>query len=645
MSKSPDKDLAQLARLISQREKISGRDLELLFDVYLENVDEQSIAESRIPKEYELIYANKTRKEEIIANTSSAPLQLSRAFTSTRKFDDGWINKLIFGDNLKVLKSLLNDPQVKGRVKLVYIDPPFATKQDFKKGAEKAYSDRIIGAEFVEFIRKRLILIRELMAEDAVIYVHLDEKKSHYVKIVLDEVFGEDKFQREIIWDISVLSGFKTQAANWIRGHDTLLYYSKTKSFNFNKLMQNHTEEYLASFKKVDEDGRKYMVAHNKKRFLDDVVSKGKPFGDVWNDVPSFQQIPTSAERISYPTQKPEKLLDRIISASSQEGDLVLDAFAGSGTTIAVAEKLGRKWIGIDCGKLAIYTIQSRLLNLKEEVGNKGKPLKHKPFNLYSAGHYDYEAMDSMEFDAYRTFILELFQVRDKKHEIHGVELDGFKKRSSVLVWKHKDKKNVTITYEYLTSLHQSLKGQGGDVFYLIGPSSSFTFAEDRVLLDETEYRFYRVPQSIIENLINSSGKALIQPRGAEDVNNIIDAVAFDFIETPEVVRELKLGELEDADLLSTGKRFAQVKIKKFISKAATAENENLKALAMIMVDNNYDGEIFYLSSVFFADQITDNTIYLDFETCGSQVMIIYVDIYGNEFREIIEKKEFGKKK
>ena len=153
-------------------------------------------------REYELVYASKEREEDIIANTWGVPLQAVKTFNLARNtLRLEWTNRLIFGDNLQVMKRLLSDEQVKGKVKLVYIDPPFATKQDFQGSLEqKAYQDKIAGAEFVEFIRKRLIMIRELLASDGSLYLHLDQKKCHYLKVVADEVFGEANFRNEIIW-------------------------------------------------------------------------------------------------------------------------------------------------------------------------------------------------------------------------------------------------------------------------------------------------------------------------------------------------------------------------------------------------------------------------------------------------------------
>ena len=275
------------------------------------------------------------------------------------------------------------------QVDLVYIDPPFASGADYAKKVyirrnpkvaeaiaqaeqeldvdelkafeEKMYGDVWDKEKYLNWMYENLMAIKSVMSETASIYVHLDWHMIHYVKILMDEIFGEDNFQREIVWDISVLSGFKTLAPNWVRGHDTILYYSKSEDRIFNKLRQPHTKEYLDSFNRVDENGRYYMVAHGTTRYKDEVEAKGKPFGDVWNDIMSFQQQPTSDEKVDYATQKPTSLLDRIIKASSNEGMIVADFFGGSGVTAAVANKLGRKFIHCDIGLNSIQTTRDRL--------------------------------------------------------------------------------------------------------------------------------------------------------------------------------------------------------------------------------------------------------------------------------------------
>lgn len=278
-------------------------------------------------------------------------------------------------------------------VDLVYINPPFASGADYAKKVylrrnpkvaeairqaeseldieelrsfeEKMYGDIWNKESYLNWMYENLMAIKSIMSDTASIYVHLDWHIGHYVKILLDEVFGEDNFQREIIWDIQVLSGFKTIAPNWVRGHDTIFYYSKNEERIFNKLIQPHKKEYLDSFNKQDENGRWYMVAHGTKRYRDEVEKKGKPFGDVWNDVMSFQQQPTSDEKVDYATQKPETLLERIINASSNKGMVVADFFGGSGVTAAVANRLGRKFIHADININSIQTTRDRLLAAK----------------------------------------------------------------------------------------------------------------------------------------------------------------------------------------------------------------------------------------------------------------------------------------
>jgi site-specific DNA-methyltransferase (adenine-specific)/adenine-specific DNA-methyltransferase len=274
---------------------------------------------------------------------------------------------------------------------------------------------------------------------------------------------------------------------------------------------------------------------------------------------------------------------------------------------MAVAEKLGRKWIGIDCGKLSIYTIQSRMLGLKEDIGNKGKVLKHKPFAVFNAGLYDYKAIEAMDFSAYREFILQLFQVRDKKHQINGVDVDGMIKTRSVLLWKHKDEKNLTINESYLQSLHDALGGKGGSIFYLIAPNSAFSFPEDGKTIGETEYRFLRIPQSIIDELIATNGASLVQPRSAGNINDTVEALAFDFIKTPEVKRTLRVVSPKDENLLNLGKKLGLIKISKFESKGlgkpSTDAADELEYLAMVMIDKDFNGKIFNLCEVVFAEK------------------------------------------
>lgn len=300
-------------------------------------------------------------------------------------------NLVIRGDCISAC-AYLKDKGIKAD--LVYLDPPFASGADYSKKVyirhnpklaekiakaeekldieelrafeEKMYGDIWNKEDYLNWMYENLMAIKSIMSDTASIYVHLDYHIGHYVKILLDEIFGESNFQREIIWDFTVLSGFKVQAKNWIRGHDSLFYYTKSESKVFNKLIQPHTDEYKAMFK-PDLNGRLTMTAHGVKRYWDQVEPKGKPFGDVWDDIMSFQQQPTSAEKVDYETQKPESLLVRIIKASSNEGMLIADFFGGSGVTAKVANDLGRNFIHVDVGINSIQTTRDRLIQAGAE--------------------------------------------------------------------------------------------------------------------------------------------------------------------------------------------------------------------------------------------------------------------------------------
>jgi len=578
-------------------------------------------------KEYELTYEGKEREEDILADTMAVPLQPVKTFGNG---NGGWTNKLIFGDNLQVLKALMDDPEVydkntgRGKVRLIYIDPPFATKQEFKGSQDqKAYQDKIVGAQFLEFLRKRLVFLRELLADDGSIYVHLDWKKAQYVKTIMDELFRENNFRNEIIWCYERARPAEKQ---FKKIHENILYYSK------------NSENWVFNIQYVP---RKGEVQQRKERYK--TAYEGKISGDWWVDIPSFGTTMTAKERVGFPTQKPEKLLERIIKASSNSADLVLDAFAGSGTTGAVAEKLGRRWIMIDCGKLAIYTMQKRLLNLREEIGNRGKPLKPKSFTLYNAGLYDYKMVKDLPWNKYREFVLKLFQCRDEPHRIAGVELDGYLGRDSVMVFNYKKHKDVILDRGFIDDLHKILGDKIGYKFFIIAPAASVMFFEDYIEKGKTKYFALRIPYSIIDELHRKGFTHIKQPIREADVNDTIDAVGFDFIQTPNAECDYFIAKPE-GELFNE----AVIKIKKFKSNILSKKPlkfENRETLSMVMVDYDYNGEVFDFDDVFYAEDLKKNKweIRFDVDKIEDQMMIIYIDIFGNEKREVKAIKDFCK--
>lgn len=364
----------------------------------------------------ELQYKAKEDLKRVITTTPHVSLKEIKNFGQNRL--DGWGNMFILGDNLQTLKTLIKDQNIKGKVRLVYIDPPFATNHEFKSGElrtstisyspedKKAYEDKLVGAEYIEFLRKRIILLREILADDGSLYVHIDWKMGHYVKVLMDEIFGQERFVNDITRIKCNPKNFERKGYGNMK--DMILFYSKTDRYVWNEPREEMTEEDIQRlFPKVDKDGRRYTTTPlhapgetrngptgqpwkglkppkgrhwryspdelsrldehgliewsttgnpRKKIYADEVLAKGKKRQDIWE----FKDSPYP----SYPTEKNLEMLKVIIEASSNPDDLVLDCFAGSGTTLIAAEKLGRRWIGIDNSRIAVDVAQKRLLSI-----------------------------------------------------------------------------------------------------------------------------------------------------------------------------------------------------------------------------------------------------------------------------------------
>ncbi len=322
----------------------------------------------------------------------------------------GWTNKLIWGDNKLILSSLKNGPlreeiEKQGGIKLIYIDPPFDVGADFSMNVEigdeqftkkpnvleeLAYRDTWgKGADsFIAMIYERLSLMKDLLADDGSIYVHCDWRVNSYMRLVMDEIFGKDNFRREIIWNRGNPSGGKASANNYIHAHDSIIYYSKSDNLIFNKQYEEYSDEYIEQrFTHDDNDGKgRYRLQGSgdnlRKQYLSE--SKGKALASVWS-MPDINVM--AKERLDYPTQKPEKFIERIIKASSNEGDIVADFFCGSGTTLSVAEKLGRKWIGSDLGKFAVHTSRKRMITVQREMKKEKKD--YRAFEILNLGKYE----------------------------------------------------------------------------------------------------------------------------------------------------------------------------------------------------------------------------------------------------------------
>jgi DNA modification methylase len=322
----------------------------------------------------------------------------------------GWQNKLIWGDNKLILSSLKNGPlreeiEKQGGIKLIYIDPPFDVGADFSMDIEVgddtftknanileeiAYRDTWgKGTDsFISMIYERLVLMRDLLAVDGAIYVHCDYRVSPYLKLILDEVFGKNNFKNEIIWYYQNGGG---RARTWFnRKHDTIFWYTKNfESYTYNSKeagdARNTDEGTFGGYFKTDEDGRRFQEVRAGGKVYKYYTDELKNADDVWNFGIISQRDKT--ERVDYPTQKPEALIERIIKASSNEGDLVADFFCGSGTTAAVAEKLGRKWISSDLGKFSIHITRKRMIAVQRALKSEGKDFR--AFEILNLGKYE----------------------------------------------------------------------------------------------------------------------------------------------------------------------------------------------------------------------------------------------------------------
>lgn len=341
------------------------------------------------------------RGKRPFTSTQFYPAQLKETFGEET---EGWMNKIFWGDNLQVMSHLLK--QYRGQIDLIYIDPPFDSKADYKKKIElrgkkaendktafeeKQYTDIWSNDEYLQFMYERLILLRELLSDNGSLYIHCDYHKSHLIRCILDEVFGPSNFRNEIFWHYS---DGTAPAGAFKRKTDTIYFYSKTSNPTFNEIRvpSLNPERYNL----VDENGERYFEdghhGSSKRYYLKD----GMIADNVWTFITDkrFRQLNSQSEerkRYNYPTQKPTIILERIIKASSNPGDIVFDCFMGSGTTQAVAMKMGRRFIGADINIGSIDTTIKRLNDISKEIKETipGDIKHYTGFEVYNVNNYD----------------------------------------------------------------------------------------------------------------------------------------------------------------------------------------------------------------------------------------------------------------
>ena len=623
-----DEEKAQLLDALNNNVEPSPDLIPKLFPLTSEKFDIEKLDRAKIPT---LEYAGKRTKATILAEATAgigaAPLQTVRCFGETE--EDQWSNMIVQGDNLQFLKTCFKnvDPlikdKVKGKVKLIYIDPPFATKSDFGgKDGEYSYTDKVDRARFLEDLRERLIYLRELLADDGSIYLHLDPKMSHYVKIVMDEVFGKDKFINEIIWHyFSGGAGIN----NYARKHDCILIFSKTDNYYFKQI----------KYKNYIDKSKGY---NPNIEYLKDEVT-GKEFRwsfmhDVWDDI---GMISTNGfERTGYPTQKPEELLSRIIETSTEENDLIIDCFAGSGTTGSVAEKYKRRWIICDFGKHAVYTMQKRILRIAEsnKLGkdvSEGEKYKQapQPFCVVSTGAYDFShVMDLRKNkETYIDFVLGLFQLTQDEEKASKFRLSniyGVKDNHPVEVypvWDDQYLKEIRIDEKYLQGVIDQAGGRLRGEYYLITPESCTNIGDTTLKNQDgvdVSFKIKTFPYKILEDI---SQKLTLQdqPSSASDINNLVTSTSFYFNEDVEI----EIERMDDG-----------LKITKFNTKILDGDSnrfEGMTGLAMLLVDLNYEaGKPFDMDVAVYAKEINEDGV-CKVSGLTPSIGVIAIDKHGNE--------------
>ena len=430
---------------------------------------------------------------------------------------DTWMNRLIYGDNLLTMQALLaGDPQtglssLRGKVDLIYIDPPFDSKADYRTKVtlpgidlqqkptvveQFAYADTWEEGtiSYLKMIYPRLVLMKELLSERGSIYVHIDWHIGHYLKILLDDIFGKDSFINELVW---CYTGPTNQKRNFPRKHDCVLLYSKTGNYIFN------ADNVRVPFVKSNKSGGKTSFAGKKDElFLEKLDEKGKIPEDWWADIADLGKV--HSEAVGYATQKPIKLLERIIKASSNEGDLVCDFFGGSGTTAAVAEKLGRRWITCDIGKPASLVMRKRFID--QEVN---------PFLYQSIGDYQKEAFQNNKkvrrVGDLSQVVLGLFGALPFSPEQVGDRNFGYVKGTRNLVMVDSPNRLTTAaTVRRAVEAKASLLGGDWDKVIVLGWNFAFDISQAIEKYKNSNVEVLVIPPDLLDKLSKKGFKKLV---------------------------------------------------------------------------------------------------------------------------------------
>ncbi|MHB2155913.1 DNA methyltransferase [Calditrichota bacterium GD2] len=699
-------------------------------------------------KEFELVYRNKLSEEAILANRDGAlpaALQIDRVYAPDGEVElESWKNLIVFGDNLSFLKSVYKNQhplikdRIKGRVKLIYIDPPFATgeRYDANKG-QRAYSARRVGSDFIEFLRRRLILAREILAEDGVMVVRNAYNYGHYVKIILDEIFSIDRFINEII--INRKRKSMGSLKKYEVAYEYLYVYSRSDHYFFENqlakkplsrikwtsflsqeernprerrvlgltflppagqhfsLNQAKTEQLLKEhylrvkhkpsgaifyYSQSGNDDAFYKTISTKgvnKFKYQDITTQTEVFGvREIREIPRFKtapveefkieyltrdeekitndwrDIPSYTDTSGYPTENSEQLLARVIRSFTKEGDLIMDFFAGSGTTAVVAEKLNRQWIAVDMGKLSYFTMQKRLLQIydSKDAQNRNKKFGRKARSFLTCRALSPLPDNRLKLDpqVYRQFVSTVFNITLQPFQWNGIEFDGRLDDSPALIFDDTKSAGQSIDIPYLRDLSKRLHPNSPAAIYIIVPELYLEMDFDSFHSDGITFYFFKIPDQILTQLGAFPSQNGQPNQNRKKNHDFEEAIGFHLNLPPQVKSEI---ESE-----GTARRLF---IKSFKSRGRHAQKKQvwygLGTLSGVFIDRDYNGRWFTFDLTFFAEELFPflktagknreeiNKRFAELNNgglrielgdipSGKTIGIIYTDIHGNFFRE-----------
>ncbi len=564
-----------------------------------------------------------------------------------------WMNRLIYGDNLLAMQALLAGdaqtglPSLRGKVDLIYIDPPFDSKADYRTKIslpgtdiqqkptvieQFAYADTWEEGtiSYLKMICPRLMLMREMLSEKGSIYVHIDWHVGAYVKVLLDEIFGKDYFRNEIVW---TYFGFKRSTAKkFPQKHDIIYSFTRNEEYIWNTQYKPHSPEYIKRFKR-DSNGRLYRDDVNPTGggtriiYLDEV--EGDIVDSIWDDIPPVN--PVAKERVGYATQKPEKLLERIIKASSNEGDLVCDFFGGSGTTAAVAERLGRRWITCDIGKPASLVMRKRFID--QEV---------KPFLYQSIGDYQKEAFKNNKRYKHvgdlSQVVLGLYGALPFTPEQTNDRNFGYIKGTRTLVMVDSPNRLTTAaTIRKAVEAKASLLGGDWEKVVVLGWNFAFDISQAIQKYQNSNVEVLVIPPDLLDKLAKKGYKKLIDDRSVR-FSSLQYLVAKPLVVTPAGELDEIDVELENYVLLSPDNIPLDDKDKEKLKEVL--ERDPLSLIEYWSIDPDYDGVTFRSTWQDYRENIENDNdpLHCVYKTRlrvphkGSrQVCIKAVDVFGFE--------------